>query len=102
MGINRSRAAFISDMAEERSGWLEQGITAGYAYATRRGEADRLRLGRIARAHSAADVKANLAQNETTSIEAMRPTSFWSGFAHGVGLYLFEQAQLPIEARADI
>ena len=98
--MNRSGATFFSDMAEERSDWLEQGITAGYAYATRRGEADRRSLGRIARAHSAADVKANLAENET--IEAMRPTSFWSGFAHGVGLYLFEQARLPVEARADI
>ena len=96
--MNRSGATFFSDMAEERSDWLEQGITAGYAYATRRGEADRRSLGRIARARSAADVKANLAEN----IEVMRPTSFWSGFAHGVGLYLFEQARLPVEARPDI
>jgi hypothetical protein len=88
------RASFMTAMEEERSGWLELGMTAGYAYATKRGEADRLRLGRIARAHSAADVKANVAQNEIRQIEATRPTSFWSGFAHGVGRYLFEQAQL--------
>src|SRR5215475_13321814 len=99
--MNRSGATFFSGMAEERSDWLEQGITAGYAYATRRGEGDRLSLGRIARAHSAAEVKANVAQNEITPIEATRPTSFWSGFAHAVGLYLFEQAQLPVEGRAD-
>jgi hypothetical protein len=84
-------------MTEDHSGLLEQGITAGYAYATKRGEADRRSLGRIARAHSAADVKANVAQNEFTPIEAARPTSFWSGFAHGVGLYLFEQARLVAE-----
>jgi hypothetical protein len=88
-------------MAEERSGVLEQGIKAGYAYATKRGEADRRSLGLIARAHSSADVKANIAQNEITPIEATRPTSFWSGFAHGVGLYLFEQAQLAVEGRAE-
>jgi hypothetical protein len=88
------RASFMTTMEEERSGWLELGMTAGYAYATKRSEADRLRLGRIARAHSAADVKANVAPSEITQIEATRPTSFWSGFAHGVGRYLFEQAQL--------
>jgi hypothetical protein len=89
-------------MTEERPGWLEQGLAAGYAYATKRGEADRLSLGRIARAHSAADVKANVAESEIRSIEATRPTSFWSGFAHGVGLYLFELAQLPSETRAQV
>jgi len=88
-------------MTEKQTEWLEQGITAGHAYATKRGEADRLRLGRIARAHSSAEVKANVAQSELTPIEATRPTSFWSGFAHGVGLYLFEQAH-PIEARPEI
>jgi hypothetical protein len=82
------RASFMTAMEEERSRWLEIGMTAGYSYATKRGEADRLRLGRIARAHSAAEVKANVAQNEITQMEAPRPTSFWSGFAHGVGRYL--------------
>jgi hypothetical protein len=85
-------------MTEERSRWLEQGLAAGYAYATKRGEADRLSLGRIARAHSAVDVRANVAENEIAPMEATRPTSFWSGFAHGVGRYLFEQAQLAAEA----
>jgi hypothetical protein len=89
-------------MEEERSGWLEHGMTAGYAYATKRGEADRLRLGRIARAHSAADVKANIVQSELTRMEATRPTPFWSGFAHGVGRYLSEQARLPLEAPVEI
>ena len=85
----------MTAMEEERPGWLELGMAAGYSYATKRGEADRRCLGRIARAHSAAQVKANVAQTEITQMETARPTSFWSGFAHGVGRYLFEQAQLP-------
>ena len=89
-------------MEEESSGCLELGMTVGYAYATKRGEADRLRLGRIARAHSAADVKANVVQHEITQMDATPPTSFWSGFAHGVGRYLFEQAQLTKEAPVEI
>jgi hypothetical protein len=88
-------------MQEERSDWLEIGMTAGYYYATERGEADRRRLGRIARAHSAADVLANVDQSEVTRMEAPRPTSFWSGFAHGVGRYLFERAQLAVEAAVE-
>lgn len=81
-------------MNDLKAHWLEQGLQLGFAYATECGLDDRLRLGRIARAHTPEDVKANLGGSETLPVHAADPVAFWSGFAHGVARYLSEQGQL--------
>ena len=81
---------------------LQQGLTAGYAYATAHGEADRLALGRVVRAHSADEVKANLDRATAAPAGVDHPTAYWSGFAHGVGRFLSEQGRLGADAAAEV
>jgi hypothetical protein len=58
---------------------LEEGVTWAKAHL-----ADRARLGRIVRAHTAAEVVANLDPTFQIPEGVTDSVAFWSGFAHGV------------------
>jgi hypothetical protein len=75
---------------------LEQGLALGFDYAVDRGSKERLRLGKIARARSADEVRANLDASDTPPAGLADPVAFWSGFAHGVARYLLEQGNDPV------
>ena len=77
-------------MSEDRSSSIEKAIAVGYAYAEEHRH-DRLRLGRIARAQSASEVTANL-DGEIATDGSGNSVAFWSGFAHGVGWNLLNEA----------
>jgi len=62
---------------------LEQGLEDGVNWA-RAHLADRPRLGRIVRAHTAAEVVANLDQTFEVRNGFAGSVAYWSGFAHGV------------------
>ena len=81
---------------------LEHGLIEGYAYAQGHNDRDRLALGRIARARSVADVRADLDADLTPPAAVDHPKSYWSGFAHGVGRFLSEQGKLGANAPVDI
>ena len=72
---------------------IEQAVSVGYGYAEKHRD-DRLSLGRIARARSASEVTANVDPGEIAVDGTIDPVAFWSGFAHGVGWYLLEQAHI--------
>jgi hypothetical protein len=78
-------------MSEDRSSSIEKAIAVGYAYAEEHRH-DRLRLGRIARAQSASEVTANLDPGEIATDGSGNSVAFWSGFAHGVGWKLLNEA----------
>jgi hypothetical protein len=85
-------------MSEGRSSSIGKGMTFGYGYAEKHGH-DRLRLGRIARAHSASEVTANVDPAEIAADGIADPVAFWSGFAHGVGRYLLEEGHVLLDQR---
>ena len=74
---------------------LDQGLEDGAAWA-RAHLADRPRLGRIARAHNAADVIANVDPTVQTPDGVADPVAYWSGFAHGVLRVLRDTAGDPV------
>jgi hypothetical protein len=62
---------------------LDQGLEDGVTWA--KGQlADRARLGRIVRAHTAAEVVANLDPTFRMPDGVGDSVAYWSGFAHGV------------------
>jgi hypothetical protein len=68
---------------------LNRGLEAGLRYATEN-PGDRRRLGRIVRAHTAADVVAIVAGSVDECDGINDPSAYWSGFAHGVRRFLQE------------
>jgi hypothetical protein len=70
---------------------LDQGLEDGVEWAKAH-LADRDRLGRIARAHSGAEVVANLDPTSKTPDEVADSVAYWSGFAHGVQRVVRETA----------
>jgi hypothetical protein len=62
---------------------LDQGLEDGVAWAQAHA-ADRARLGRVARGHTAAEVVANLDPDHQMPDGMADPVAYWSGFAHGV------------------
>ena len=70
---------------------LDQGLEDGARYA-RRHLADRTRLGRIVRTHTAAEVVANLGTTFREPDGVIDSAAYWSGFAHGVQRVLRETA----------
>jgi hypothetical protein len=62
---------------------LSRGLEDGVTYATAH-LADRARLGRIARSHTAAEVVANVEATFRDPDGLDDPVAYWSGFAHGV------------------
>jgi hypothetical protein len=62
---------------------LDQGLEDGVTWATAH-LADRARLGRIVRAHSAGEVVANLDPTFEMPDGVADSAAYWSGFAHGV------------------
>ena len=74
---------------------LDQGLEDGATWA-RAHLADRARLGRIGRAHSAAEVVANLDRTFQMPAGVADPVAYWSGFAHGVLRVVRDTAGDPI------
>lgn len=72
---------------------LDLGLEAGLRWATEN-PGDRRRLGRIVRAHTAADVAAIVAGN-VSEPQRIDRAAFWSGFAHGVSRFLRENTDGP-------
>ena len=62
---------------------LDQGLEDGVKWAKAH-LADRARLGRIVRAHTAAEVVANLDPTFQMPDGVADSVAYWSGFAHGV------------------
>ena len=62
---------------------LDQGLEDGAKWAKAH-LADRARLGRIVRAHTAAEVVANLDPTFQMPDGVADSVAYWSGFAHGV------------------
>lgn len=62
---------------------LDQGLEDGVTWAKAQ-LADRARLGRIVRAHSAEEVVANLDPTFRMPEGVADSVAYWSGFAHGV------------------
>ena len=62
---------------------LNQGLEDGVNWAKAH-PANRARLGRIARAHSGAEVVGNLDSTFQTPDGVAHSAAYWSGFAHGV------------------
>jgi hypothetical protein len=62
---------------------LDQGLEDGLTWAQAH-LADRARLGRVARAHTAAEVVANLDRTFQMPDGVADSVAYWSGFAHGV------------------
>lgn len=77
-------------MDEDRLPSVERGLRAGYSYAsTYRG--DPVKLRNIAKAHTAADVAANIDSALTQPDGISDGVAFWSGFAHGVARFLIDE-----------
>ena len=70
-------------MANSPNAALDQGLKDGVEWAKAH-LADRSRLGRIARAHNAAEVIANLEPTLEMPDGVADSVAYWSGFAHGV------------------
>ena len=68
---------------------LDLGLEAGLRYATEN-PGDRRRLGRIVRAHTAADVAAIAGRSVAEPDGIDDRVAYWSGFAHGVRRFLQE------------
>jgi len=62
---------------------LDQGLEHGFRWAQAH-LTDRARLGRVARAHTAAEVVGNLDPTFQMPDEVADSVAYWSGFAHGV------------------
>jgi hypothetical protein len=73
---------------------LDLGLEAGLRYATEN-PGDRRRLGRIARAHTAADVAAIVGASIDEPEGINDRVAYWSGFAHGVRRFLQENTDTP-------
>ena len=74
---------------------LNQGLEDGGRWAQAH-LADRARLGRIVRAHSAAEVVANLDPAFRVPDGVADSAAYWSGFAHGVQRVVRDTADDPI------
>ena len=72
---------------------LGRGLEDGVRYAEAH-LADWARLGRIVRAHSAAEVVANLDPSFRRPRGADDSVAYWSGFAHGVQRVVRETADM--------
>jgi hypothetical protein len=83
-------------MSEDRTAPIENGMNLGYGYAERRRN-DRLSLGRIAKARSASEVTANVDPAEIAADGIADSAAFWSGFAHGVSLYLLDEGHARLD-----
>jgi hypothetical protein len=70
---------------------LSLGLEHGLRFATEK-RADRRQLGRIVRAHSAAEVAEIVSGGIAQPDEIDNAAAYWSGFAHGVGRFLQEEA----------
>ncbi len=70
---------------------LDQGLEHGFRWAQAH-LTDRARLGRVARAHTAAEVVANLDPDDQLPDSVADPVAYWSGFAHGVQRVVRETA----------
>jgi hypothetical protein len=68
---------------------LNVGLEDGLTYAAEN-SADRAHLGRIVRAHGAADVAGLVAHSFAPPDGIDDVVAYWSGFAHGVGQFLRE------------
>ena len=77
-------------MSDDSPSSIEEGLTLGYGYAEKHRD-DRQNLGRIARAHSAPEVAANVEPAEIPADGIADHVAFWSGFAHGVKRYLVDE-----------
>ena len=64
----------------------------GHTYASRNGD-DHAKLRPIVIAGTADEVKANIDSTVTEPAGLESPVAFWSGFAHGVTLFLVEDAR---------
>ena len=73
---------------------LDLGLEAGLRYATEN-PGDRRRLGRIVRAHAAADVAAIVAGSVSEPDGVSDRVAYWSGFAHGVRRFLQANTDTP-------
>jgi hypothetical protein len=73
---------------------LDEGLEDGVEWA-RTHLADRARLGRIVRAHNAAEVVPNLDSRLGMPDGVADSAAYWSGFAHGVQRVLRETAGDP-------
>jgi len=70
----------------------ERGLTVGHAYASRY-QGDRAKLRPIVMAHTADEVRANVDSAAIEPAELESSVAFWSGFAHGVAVFLVEDAR---------
>ena len=75
---------------------LNLGLEAGLRYATEN-PGDRRRLGRIVRAHTAADVAAIVTGSVEEPDGINDSVAYWSGFAHGVTRFLQESTNTPTD-----
>jgi|HubBroStandDraft_4_1064222.scaffolds.fasta_scaffold1019747_1 hypothetical protein len=73
---------------------LDLGLEAGLSYATEN-PGDRRRLGRIVRAHTAAEVAAIVSESVSEPDDVNDRVAYWSGFAHGVRRFLQENPDTP-------
>ena len=87
-------------MSGDTSPSIERGMALGYGYAEKN-RADRLNLRRIARAHSASELTANVDEAETVPDGIVDRVAFWSGFAHGVARYLLEEGHVLLDDSPD-
>ena len=71
---------------------LSLGLEAGIRYA-QQNVGERRRLGRIARAHTAAELAELMAGTQVEPPEPESRVAYWSGFAHGVRQFLQEEAR---------
>ena len=74
---------------------LDQGLEDGVTWAKAH-LADRARLGRIVRAHTAAEVVGNLDPTLQMPDGVADSVAYWSGFAHGVQRVVRDTAGDPI------
>jgi hypothetical protein len=72
---------------------LSIGLEEGLRYAAEN-SGDRAHLGRIVRAHSAADVADLVGESFAPPHGVDDVVAYWSGFAHGVGQFLREHLGL--------
>lgn len=94
--LTKSPSGEVGPLTAERSPTaLARGLEDGYSYG-RSHLADRARLGRIVRAHSPADVVANLDPRFQMPDGVLDLVAYWSGFAHGVQRVLRDTAGDPI------
>jgi hypothetical protein len=84
-------ASYLAERPERLTS-LELGLMTGHTYAFRH-EGDRAKLTPIVRARTADEVKAEVDSTVTEPAGLDSPSAFWSGFAHGVAVFLLEDAQ---------